>query len=73
MNGETYSIYKLFDATTDGTNIAYTLIGSATEVPSQVAGIFEKKTITIGEGTAAKTYDASPKRELLLIMMFRLL
>ena len=58
MNGETYSIYKLFDATTDGTNIAYTLIGSATEVPSQVAGIFEKKTITIGEGTAAKTYDA---------------
>ncbi|MBR0217979.1 MAG: isopeptide-forming domain-containing fimbrial protein [Clostridia bacterium] len=43
MNGQTYTIYKLFDATTDGTNIAYTLPTGMTAIPTELEDYFELK------------------------------
>ncbi len=61
MKGETYSIYKLFDATVDGNNIAYTLKSGDTAIPTDVAGIFQLETITEGTAPNERTYSAITK------------
>ena len=56
MNGQTYTIYKLFDATTDGTNIAYTLPTGMTAIPTELVDYFELK-VNQHTNITGVTYD----------------
>ncbi len=57
---ETYKIYKVFDATTDGTNISYKLVAGKTEAPTgfevDTAGnVFYTKNKNLEEGKKPET------------------